>query len=701
MKILSFLALSSLLILSSPGQAQTATTWIGTEPAPWSDPSKWSGGEIPDNGQPDPGDTYHAHIDYGNTVILDRDVTLDTLHLSSGILQVSGAHTLNATTTIRDFTIGGDAIALTGETRLGGPDSTASTLRLQGNGSRFINGRVFHQNTSFIDEESYNGEIMLNSDATGLSSVFHNATGAIFNSNAIGAEAVNYISSTPSWDASVSQFINDGIFNKTGSGTTHVSSYLRFNNAGKVEVFEGVLDIGGGNHSGSFVVDSTARLTFNGENTFSEGSRVAGEGQMEISLGLNRFKDGSSVEVQRLIVNGGTAIFEEESTLLAEHLTVDGGEIQLDSHFIGSGASLYYGRIDGLGDLTLDGEVEIGTFTFGGSGIRNLLGTTILGTTEREGYLTVEGKTEVSNSGLFIQSAGYAAESDQFFYGDIVLTGEGGEDKAVFRNAGTFTSFAKEADDYNRIDSDSIDESNLFINEGLFRKTGKGSTIFGETVELQNTGFIEISEGTLTFEGRLTGTGDVILSGGTFAQHFGANEDLTERINVRSELGADDTARAILREGVTSEATVLEVAFVAEPGVSEYFTEGETRLNDILSLSSDSAPFIFALEMSLERSISNGTYLGWMDETGLWVNAVEGNSAGEAVFFSGTFDDFRLAYTGNLEDYLGYWGNFDGHAWAIIDHHSEFAVIAIPEPETWALLLGSFGAMLAFNRRRG
>jgi hypothetical protein len=88
-------------------------------------------------------------------------------------------------------------------------------------------------------------------------------------------------------------------------------------------------------------------------------------------------------------------------------------------------------------------------------------------------------------------------------------------------------------------------------------------------------------------------------------------------------------------------------------------------------------------------------YLASRDAAGNWVNAVDLNHGGVKQFVLGAYDG---AYG------LGTYGiNPDDHtAWAVLNHGSDFAVVAVPEPETWALLLAGLGLIgFAVRRSRG
>jgi len=97
-------------------------------------------------------------------------------------------------------------------------------------------------------------------------------------------------------------------------------------------------------------------------------------------------------------------------------------------------------------------------------------------------------------------------------------------------------------------------------------------------------------------------------------------------------------------------------------------------------------------------------FLGWRNPQSDWVNAVLGNvgpSGGSAITAaSGSPQANGVLANAN---FLGSWGRdtATNSVWAVVDHNSDFAVIAVPEPATSALLLAAVAAGLAgLDRRR-
>jgi hypothetical protein len=76
--------------------AQTSVNWANPASGDFSDNANWSPSVVPQNGQPNPGDTYNADIDAvgaAYTVTLASPVTLELLTLDSADAQFR--HTLN------------------------------------------------------------------------------------------------------------------------------------------------------------------------------------------------------------------------------------------------------------------------------------------------------------------------------------------------------------------------------------------------------------------------------------------------------------------------------------------------------------------------------------------------------------------------------------------------------------------------------
>jgi hypothetical protein len=239
-------------LIPSPSQAQTNSTWNSTT-GNWTDATRWSTNPIfPNNGQPNPGDTYNAIVN-GGAVTMDQNIIIQSLTFSGGLIDGGSNLTLNAASTWS-----GGAMSGAGTTTFNG----SLALTTSGIGSRSLvnNGAT-----------TWSGANNLIGSGSGT---WSNQSGALFD-----------IQNNQNWDngGAVNNLAGATFRKSAGTGTSTIVG--TFNNSGAVEVNTGTLSFtGGGASSGSatFAVASGATLNFgSGSNvlyTVAAGSSISGAG---------------------------------------------------------------------------------------------------------------------------------------------------------------------------------------------------------------------------------------------------------------------------------------------------------------------------------------------------------------------------------------------------------------------------------------
>ena len=391
-------------------------------------------------------------------------VSLGALIETAGTLTGSDAVTVSGQMTWTGGTISGTgSTTAQGGLTLGANDGTNYYEYLDG--STFTNaGSATWQGLGYFYQE--NG------------STFVNQTGASLD---IQGNDLSWYS-----DSTATTFNNAGTLTESrGTGTTTI--YAIFNNSGSVDVQSGTLSLqGGGTQSGSFSISVGATLGFDGSTTFTMSSTasVSGAGTAEFGgSATTTFTTGSTYGVSGVnLVDGGTIDFTTGGAVSLGALTETAGTLTGSDAVTISGQMTWTGgTISGTGSTTAQGGLTLGAD--GNSYPEYLDGSTFT----NAGPATWQGLGEFyqENASTFVNQAGASLDiqNDLSWLSDGTAT--------TFNNAGTLTESA-----------------------------GSGTTTIYAI--FNNSGFVDVQNGTLSLQGGGTDSGSVDLQSGTLAIQNGS-----------------------------------------------------------------------------------------------------------------------------------------------------------------------------------
>jgi fibronectin-binding autotransporter adhesin len=469
------------------------------------------------------------------------------------------------------------------------------------------------------------------------------------------------------------------------------------------------------------------RLVLSGENTYSGGTTLTG-GAVRVTSDANLGAAPGTFVADSIIFNGGTldsggAMF----TLNANRgITVNpaGGQIL--------GALNYPGRISGAGNTL---QLGVGDKVLG-----NSTGTASdVNFNVNAGRLFFENLNAIGTGTAVIASgANLVADiAGTPTIGTAITIASGGRLSA--RRAGaTFTNVTLPTSGTVAFNRDDQAGGTVTVTSGVslagnleIDLTQQGvnpvgpavlSGVIGGTGDLSKTGI-----GQLTLSGFNTYAGATTISAGTLVAasptalgvgSVAVADGATLRLNPTAILANPITnagtlafaGGGIMRTSTAALASVMSVVAGTEatpltnlaPALTWSARQSETY-SDVLGLNGTDGS-IQILTLTYDPTVLDGTsesllLLGWFDSNEIWVNAIDGNAGAAGV-------SRVLDYTGSYAaagvlptaDYLGSWGRdpVTNTAWAVIDHNSQFAVIAVPEPS--ALLLAAGGLAMAVCR---
>lgn len=530
----------------------------------------------------------------------------------------------------------------------------------------------------------------------------------------------------------------------TPAGNVAVSAgaTLRLNHANDL-TYAGVLS-----GTGSVVKSGTGTLTlgansnpFTGTVTINGGSLVLRDvtgGDISPSLitvndggtfqfGVNTTENPDLPNTTFITVNaGGTVIW---------NIGEDFGGVNLQ----GGTVDLRGGQINGVSSTTAQ-QWTAGRLTGSTATPRVLAGSNqIVKTTS--GTVLVDGNASITSSGGLRIEAGtiqFATAQNlgtaNVTLGGTATAGRFQYDGATATRAGSFTLAAGGGEI-----AVTTAGSELTLS-GVLGGTGGGLNMSGPgTLTLSGnntfTGGTTISSGTLrAASGTSLGTGGVtIQSGGRLVvasplwmgsagitMVAGAVLDVVS--GASAPLAAGSSLAGFSSSSVSNTARILAGTAGGSGGslAATWSAPMAATVSDVLQLTTPTSGNAFVLSLAYTDGQVFGfaeadLRLGWLDENGSsptfnqWVAAIDGNATNPVAMlapFAGSWDSYWTSFTlanpsATLADARGAYGvdTTAKTAWAVIDHNSSFAVVAVPEPGVTVFAgLGLVGLVLILRR---
>ncbi len=680
-----------------------------------------------------PGDTAGTEsvtIVNKNVVISDRAVHLDTLS-ATGSLEVNQALTLEGLSSIEDLTLKADLTA-NAALSLTGINNVWNDGVISGTGIVTVdNGAVFTLSPT-------GGSLDLKTTLKILGDA--KQTGGTLNLGAIGNVTINLngkyelmegnIASNP---VSAANFINGGVFLKSGDTTSIIEAFFENQASGEIKVDAGALTFNGPNIlAGNIIVASGARAEFSGSVLATELNGLSVTGQGVIVFSDEIFLKDDTTSIFTLIGENGKAVIADGTKIKGTGTLENSGNLEFSGAAeLQTTLKVTGGDIDQFGDLTLHGVdakiqvLDVGQYNFYGNS--NLLASMINGDALiLDGFL-VKKDTETA-SRIEVDVKHISSTLDVNVGTKLAITGTQtfSVGQSIFRGDGTLL-VGNMSTDGGTLDNNITGDGALLLTGATILTGGKlinngnidwqvgkitGGVVDGTTATngLQNndSGKLTISApvllqdgvidnfGTVNVRQNLTINGGVILnqkdatidigalgnissldgglslienSGGTLKKSGGLVSQISA--SYTSDGGTTSVTSGILqfKEGVTFKE---DSKVSVDAGDRLELRNGETRVTGLFTITGDGTFQIGGDTFTLDVAVL--TNEGNIEWSGGVVDA--GNPAGFSVFNTGSF---TLTDPGAVHEYKGLLlnkGNVTVQAGVTLDMSSSGAKIA-------------------------
>jgi hypothetical protein len=274
----------------------------------------------------------------------------------------------------------------------------------------------------------------------------------------------------------VSRFDNAGIFRKSVNPGT-ITFPVSFNNSGTADIESGILDLGGGTHSGSFTVAAGTALVLSGNHTAAGSSSITGAGQLKVSGGFSSTLAGLVNVSGSNTFSGGLVTFTGNTICTNNTLTISGGTANFSGTGLVSPSVLNFtsGGLGGSGMVTVNSVMNWTGGTMSGSG-RTIIPVGATLNAAVPGGVSLNGRTLENGGTVLWTGAGFLTMNN-----GAVITNRAG---ALFEMQNAISTIVQSG-------------VGRFDNAGTFRKSvNPGTIIFN--VSFNNSGTVDIRSGILS-----------------------------------------------------------------------------------------------------------------------------------------------------------------------------------------------------------